>query len=172
MIYFDYNNVKIQRLCKSTPDSNCQNSSGKWIERLRILRSKVSPPTSRILLRWKRILNRISQVCNYKESLLNALVIQTVSFQGHKDVFYKFHTQLHMSDLKEVLLIKCNYGLLMYLHREVDLFEISSFDKAFLWALVMECKVVPRIYSLQIWSPSSNTITSHALFTRTTHTPQ
>ena len=139
------------------------------MERLPILRSKVSPLTSRILSRWKKILNRISQVCNYKESLLNALVIQTVSFQGHKDVFYKFHIQLHMSDLKEVLLIKFNYGLLMYLHREVDIFEMSSFTKSFLWAFVMECKVVPRIRSPQIRFLYANTITSHELFTRTTH---
>jgi hypothetical protein len=170
MIYFNFNISRLRRLCKSTLDCNCQNSLGKWMERLAILRSIVSPPTSRLLYRWKKTLNRKSQVCNYKKSLLNALVIQTISFQCYKDVFNKLYIQLHISDLKEVLLIKFNSGLLMYLHREVDIFEMSSFTKSFLWAFVMECKVVPRICSPQIRFPYANTITSHELFTRTTHT--
>jgi len=51
--------------------------------------------------------------------------------------------QLHITDREEVLIIKFNFVLLIHLHCEMDLFEISSLDKAFLRALVVEHKVAP-----------------------------
>ena len=57
--------------------------------------------------------------------------------------------QLHITSPKEVLTANFNYGLLLSQHCEVGLFEIPSLDKDFLRALVVECKVVPKIHSPQ-----------------------
>ena len=54
-----------------------------------------------------------------------------------------------MANIEEVLIIKFIFGLLIHLHREVNLFDIPSLDKAFLWALAMERKVAPQIFSPQ-----------------------
>jgi hypothetical protein len=69
--------------------------------------------------------------------------------QGYIDIFCKLCIQLHIGDPEEVLVIKFNSGLLMHLRHEVDLFESSSLDKAFLRALAIERKVAPRIRSPQ-----------------------
>jgi hypothetical protein len=70
--------------------------------------------------------------------------LATHSVQGYIDVFDKLHIQLHINELDEVLIIKFNYGLLLPLRQEVDLFDSSSLDKAFLRALVIERKVSPQ----------------------------
>jgi hypothetical protein len=71
------------------------------------------------------------------------------SVQGYIDIFYKLCIQLHITDPEEVLIVKFNYGLLLSICHEVDLFESSSLDKAFLWALDVEHKVAPQIHSPQ-----------------------
>jgi hypothetical protein len=82
------------------------------------------------------------------------------SVQGYIDIFCKLRIQLHIVDPEEVLIIKFNSGLLIHLHCEVDLFESSSLDKAFLRALVVECKVAPRTRSPQAQDGPSNVSTS------------
>ena len=54
------------------------------------------------------------------------------------------------------MIVKFNSGLLMVFHREVDLFDNASLDKAFLQALVVERKVAPRIRSPQTQFGPSN----------------
>jgi hypothetical protein len=63
---------------------------------------------------------------------------------------------LHILDPEEYLIVKLNSSLLMVFRREVDLFDSASLDKAFLWALAMECKVDPRIHSPQTQSGPFN----------------
>ena len=45
--------------------------------------------------------------------------------------------------IEEHLSVKFNSCLLMVFHLEVDLFQNASLNKAFLWALAVECKVDP-----------------------------
>jgi len=63
------------------------------------------------------------------------------SVQSYIDVFFKLCIELHISNLEEVLIFKFNSGLLTIFHREFDLFESPSLDKAFFQALTMEPKV-------------------------------
>jgi hypothetical protein len=74
---------------------------------------------------------------------------------------------LHSGDSKEVLVIKFNFGLLMHLRHEVDLFESYSLGKAFLWALAVERKVAPRIHSPQPRYDPSTVIPSQVTPTTT-----
>jgi hypothetical protein len=71
-------------------------------------------------------------------------------------VFTKLHIQLQIQDPEEVLIVKFNSGLLLFIRREVDLFESSSLDKAFLRALAVEWKLAPHLRSpLSKVGPSS-----------------
>jgi len=54
------------------------------------------------------------------------------SVKTYIDIFYKLWVQLHVQEIKEVLVVKFNYGFLSFLRREVELFDITSLDKAFL----------------------------------------
>jgi hypothetical protein len=87
--------------------------------------------------------------------------LSTQSVQGYIDVFCKLRIQLHINDPDMVLIIKFNSGLLLPLRCGVDLFEISSLDKAFLRALAVERKVSPRICYLQNRATSANLNPSH-----------
>jgi hypothetical protein len=78
------------------------------------------------------------------------------SVQRYIEVFTKLCIQLQIQDPEEVLIVKFNSGLLLFIHREVDLFEISSLDKAFLRALDVEWKLSPHLRSpLSKVGPSS-----------------
>jgi hypothetical protein len=57
--------------------------------------------------------------------------------------------QLYIANMKGVLIIKFNSGLLIHLRCEVDLFEISSLENTFLRALAVERKVAPQTRSPQ-----------------------
>ena len=63
------------------------------------------------------------------------------SVQAYIDVFCKLRIQLHIFDPEEVLIIKFNSGLLMIFRHEVELFDSTSLDKAFIHALAVERKV-------------------------------
>ena len=63
--------------------------------------------------------------------------------------FDKLRIQLHISDPKEVLIIKINFVLLMLFRCEAELFDGASLYKAFIWALAMEHKVGTPIRSPQ-----------------------
>jgi hypothetical protein len=62
-------------------------------------------------------------------------------------VFTKLCIQLHIQYPEEVLIAKFNSSLLLFIRREVDLFESSSLDKAFLQALAMEQNLSPPLHS-------------------------
>lgn len=83
--------------------------------------------------------------------LLNQLV------QSYIDVSYKLRIQFNIFDLEEVLIIKFNFVLLLFFHREVELFGSTSLGKAFVRALVVECKLAP-----QTRSPETKKGPSHA----------
>jgi len=82
--------------------------------------------------------------------------------QSYIDILCKLRLQLHVSEPKEVLVIKFISDLLFPLNREVDLFEIPYLDKAFLYALAVERKVHPHASSPQLHStpPTPNTLTN------------
>jgi len=77
--------------------------------------------------------------------------------QSHIELFTKLHIELYIQDSKEVLIVKINSGLLLFIHREVYLFERSSLDTTFLRALVVEWKLTPCLRApLSKVGPSSS----------------
>jgi hypothetical protein len=88
--------------------------------------------------------------------------ITNQSVQGYIDVFCKLRIQLQIREPDEVLIIKFNSGLLLPLRREVDLFDNTSLDKAFLWALAVERKVAPHIRYLPNQNHVDNPSPSHS----------
>ena len=78
-----------------------------------------------------------------------------------------------MYEIEDVLIIKFNSGLLFTFHREVDMFESTTFEKAFLRALVVECMVHTHASSNQPHSdPPTTGISTNTLHTLPQpHTP-
>jgi hypothetical protein len=111
---------------------------GSWDAFCQALQNRFYPPgyCQTLLARWLQLHQLSGQ-----------------SVQSYIEVFTKLCIQLQIQDLEEVLIVKFNSGLLLLLCREVDLFEISSLDKAFLRALVVEWKAhsSPSISSIQSW---------------------
>jgi len=71
--------------------------------------------------------------------------LSSQSVQAYIDIFCKLRVQLHDHEPKEVLVVKFSFGFLSFLGKEVDLFDNTSLDKAFLWTLVVERKVVSKL---------------------------
>jgi hypothetical protein len=63
----------------------------------------------------------------------------------------------HIIDLKDLLIVKFNYVLLLGIHHELYLFESPSLKKYFLRDLYVEHKVIPPIRSPNARFRPSNT---------------
>jgi hypothetical protein len=72
-----------------------------------------------------------------------AKTIQSVCPKLHRCLLQIAHLAAHQRSRRGISYKIQLDGLLMHLHHEVDLFESSSLDKAFLRTLVVERKVAP-----------------------------
>jgi hypothetical protein len=89
---------------------------------------------------WKALRERFypqGYLHNFLAKWLQLRQITNQSVQGYIDIFCKLLIQLHIKEPDELLIIKFNYVLLLPLRREVYLFDNTSLDKAFLWALAI-----------------------------------
>jgi len=80
--------------------------------------------------------------------------------QAYIDIFCKLRVHLYVLEPEEVLVVKFNSVFLSFLCKEVQLFDNTSLNKAFLWALAVERKVVIKPHNSPSPRPTANPSTA------------